>query len=127
MLSLFGFTKAGDAAYDLWTGANPVATTASQPVTQALDDALITINRHPLCTDTQIEQGDTDDLHFFIENDKVGDPSWPADLETDLASYDQDGRHYRITVYLPQEQDDSEPDDQGPTAAERNPSMLTRV
>ncbi len=124
MLCLFGFTKAGDAAYDLWTGANPVATTADQPVTQALIDALITIERHPLCADTQIEQGDTDDLHFFIENDKVGDPSWPADLEADLASYDQDGRPYRITVYMPQEQDDSKPDDQGPTAAERNPSML---
>jgi hypothetical protein len=124
VLCLFGFTKAGYAAYDLWTGANPVATTASQPVTTALADALTTIGRHPLCTDTQIEQGDTDDLHFFIENDKVGDPSWPAGLEADLASYDKDGRPYRITVYLPQEQYDSEPDDQGPTAAERNPSML---
>ncbi len=113
-------------AYDLWTGANPVATTADQPVTQALADALTAIDRHPLCTDTQIEQGDTDDLHFFIQNDKVGDPSWPADLETDLASYDQDGRPYRITVYTPQERNDSEPDDQGPTAAERNPSMLRR-
>jgi hypothetical protein len=83
-----------------------------------------TQRRQPLCTDTQIEQGDTDDLHFFIENDKVGDPSWLAGLEADLASYDKDGRPYRITVYLPQEQYDSEPDDQGPTAAERNPSML---
>jgi len=127
VLCPFGFTKAGDAAYDLWTGANPVATTASHPVTQALADALTTIGKHPLCTDTQIEQGDTHGLHFFIENDKVGDPSWPDDLETDLASYDQDGRHYRVTVYLPQEQNDSESDDQGPTAAERNPSMLARV
>jgi hypothetical protein len=124
VLCLFGFTKAGDAVYDLWTGANPVATTASQPVTNALADALITIGRHPLCTETEIEQGDTNDLHFFIENDKVGDPSWSADLEADLASYDQDGRPYTVTVYLPQEQNDSEPDDQGPTAAERNPSML---
>ena len=127
MLCLFGFTKAGYAAYDLWTGANPVATAADQSVTQALIDALITIERHLLCADAQIEQGDTDDLHFFIENDKVGDPSWPADLEADLASYDQDGRPYRITVYLPQQRDDGEPDDQGPTAAERNPSMLARV
>jgi hypothetical protein len=126
VLCLFGFTKAGDAAYDLFTGEDPVATTASQPVTQALADALIAISHHSLCTDTQIEQGDTDDLHFFIENDKVGDPSWPADLEADLASYDQDGRPYRITVYLPQEQDDSEPDDQGPSAAERKPGMLRR-
>jgi hypothetical protein len=101
-------------------------TTASQPVTQALADALLTIGSHPLCTDTQIEQGDTGSLHFFIENDKVGDPSWPDDLETDLASYDQDGRPYRVTVYLPQQRDDGEPDDQGFTAAERNPSMLRR-
>jgi hypothetical protein len=95
-------------------------------VTNALADALTIIGSHSLCTDTQIEQGDTDSLHFFIENDKVGDPSWPDDLETDLASYDKDGRPYRITVYLPQQQDDSEPDDQGFTAAERN-SMLARV
>jgi hypothetical protein len=96
-------------------------------VTNALSDALTIIGSHPFCSETKIEQGDTDSLHFFIENDKVGDPSWPDDLETDLASYDQDGRPYRVTVYLPQEQDDSEPDDQGPTAAERNPSMLARV
>ena len=94
---------------------------------QVLADALTTISKHPLCTETKTEQGDTDSLHFFIENDKVGDPSWPDDLETDLASYDQDGRPYWITVYLPQEQDDSEPDDQGPTAAERNSSMLACV
>jgi len=94
-------------------------------VPNALADALTIIGSHPFCTETKIEQGDTDSLHFFIENDKVGDPSWFSDLEADLASYDQDGRPYRITVYLPQEQDDSEPD-QGPTAADRNPSMLRR-
>ena len=126
MLCPFGFTKAGDAAYDLWTGANPVATTASQPVTQALADALTTIGKHPLCTETKTEQGDTDDLYFFIENDETGDPTWPADLAADLAFYDQFGP-YRITVYLPQPDDGSEPDDQGPTAAERNRSMLARV
>lgn len=115
--------KRGDAAYDLWTGANPVATTASHPVTQDLADALTTIDKHPLCTDTQIEQGDTHGLHFFIENDEIGDPTWPAELAADLAMYDRFGP-YRITVYLPQPDDGSEPDDQGPTAAERNPSML---
>jgi hypothetical protein len=127
VLCLFGFTKAGHAAYDLWTGANPVATTAKDRVTNALADAVTIIGSHPFCIETKTEQGDTDSLHFFIENDKVGDPSWPADLEADLASYDQDGRPYRVTVYLPQQQNDSEPDDQGPTAAERNPSMLARV
>ena len=112
-------------AYDLWTGDDPV-TTADQPVTQALADALTTIGSHPLCTDTQIEQGDTNDIAFFIQNDETGDPTWPADLEADLASYDRAGP-YRITIYLPQvQEDDSEPDDQGPTAAERNPSMLRR-
>jgi hypothetical protein len=94
-------------------------------MTQALADALTTIGSHPLCTDTQIEQGDTDSLHFFIENGEAGDPTWPADLAADLAFYDQFGP-YRITVYLPQEQNDSPPDDQGPTAAERNLSMLRR-
>ena len=112
-------------AYDLWTGDDPV-TTADQPVTQALADALTIIGSHHLCTDTQIEQGDTADLMFFVQNDQTGDPTWPADLEADLASYDQDGRPYRITVYLPRQANDSEPDDQGPTAAERNPSMLRR-
>jgi hypothetical protein len=123
VLCPFGFTKAGDAAYDLWTGANPVATTASHPVTQALADALTTIGKHPLCIEMKTEQGDTDGLHFFIENDETGDPTWPADLAADLAFYDQFGT-YRITVYLPQSDDGNEPDDQGPTAAERNPSML---
>ena len=94
-------------------------------MTNALADALTTISSHPLCTDTQIEQGDTADLRFFIENDKVGDPSWPADLEADLASYDQAGP-YRITIILPQDQDCIELDDHGPTAAERNPGMLRR-
>ena len=112
-------------AYDLWTGDDPVAT-ADQPMAQAFADALLTISNHPLCTDTQIEQGDTSDLWFFVQNDQTGDPTWPADLKADLASYDQAGP-YRITIYLPQvQEDDSEPDDQGPTAAERNPSMLRR-
>jgi hypothetical protein len=95
-------------------------------MSDSLADALLTIGNHPLCADTQVEQGDTADLRFFVENDKTGDPSWPADLEADLASYDQAGP-YRITIYLPQEQDCWEPDDQGPTAAERNPSMLACI
>ena len=111
-------------AYDLWTGDDPV-TTADQPMAQALADALDIIAVHPLCTDTQIEQGDTDDLRFFIQNDETGDPSWPADLEADLASYDQAGP-YRITIILPQVQECGDPDDWGPSAAERNPSMLRR-
>jgi len=90
-----------------------------------LADALTTIGKHPFCTETKIEQGDSDSLHFFIENGEAGDPTWPADLAADLAFYDQFGT-YRITIYLPQQQDDGEPDDQGPTAAERNPSMLRR-
>ena len=94
-------------------------------MTQALADALIIIGSHPLCTDTQIEQGDTNDLVFFIQNDETGDPSWPAGLEADLASYDQAG-HYRITIILPQVQECGEPDDQGPSAAERNLGMLRK-
>ena len=113
-------------AYDLWTGDDPVAT-ADQPMAQAFADALLTISNHPLCTDTQIEQGDTSDLWFFVQNDQTGDPTWPADLKADLASYDQAGP-YRITIILPQVQvqECGEPDDQGPSAAERNPSMLRR-
>lgn len=119
------FPKAGFVAYDLWTGDDPV-TTADQPMTQALADALTTIGSHPLCTDTKVEQGDRPYLWFFIENDNTGDPSWVDDLSKDLASYDQDGCPYRITIYLPQVQECGEPDDQGPTAAERNPGMLRR-
>ena len=111
-------------AYDLWTGDDPV-TTADHLMTQALSDALLTIGNHPLCIDTQIEQGDTNDLAFFIQNDETGDPSWPTGLEADLASYDQ-AEPYRITIILPQDQGCWEPDDQGPSAAERNPSMLRR-
>ena len=111
-------------AYDLWTGDNPVAT-ADQTMAQAFADALTTIAAHPLCTDTQIEQGDTNDIAFFIQNDETGDPSWPADLEADLASYDQAGP-YRITIILPQVQECGDLDDWGPSAAERNPSMLRR-
>jgi hypothetical protein len=111
-------------AYDLWTGDSPV-TTADQPMAQALADALTIIGSHPLCTDTKVEQGDRPYLWFFIENDNTGDPSWVDDLSKDLASYDQDGP-YRITIYLPQAQECGEPDDYGPTSAERNPSMLRR-
>ena len=111
-------------AYDLWTGDDPV-TTADQPMTQALADALTIIGSHPLCTDTQIEQGDTNDLACFIQNDETGDPTWLADLEADLASYDQAGP-YRITIILPQVQECGDLDDWGPTTAERNPSMLRR-
>jgi hypothetical protein len=92
-------------------------------MTKALNDALAIIGKHPLCIETKTEQGDTDNLHFFIENDEIGDPTWPAELAADLAMYDRFGP-YRITVYLPQPGDGSEPDDQEPTAAERNPSML---
>ena len=95
-------------------------------MTNSLADALTTIGKHPLCIETKTEQGDTKDLAFFIQNDETGDPSWPADLEADLASYDQAGP-YRITIILPQDQDCIEHDDQGPTAGERNPSMLARV
>ena len=94
-------------------------------MTQALADALTTIGSHPLCTDTKVEQGDRPYLWFFIENDNTGDPSWVDDLSKDLASYDQDGP-CRITIYLPQAQECGEPDDWGPSAAERNPSMLRR-
>ena len=111
-------------AYDLWTGDDPV-TTADQPMAQALANALDIIEAHPLCTDTKVEQGDRSYLYFFIENDKTGDPSFVEDLSKDLDSYDQDGP-YRITIYLPQQEDDSEPDDWGPSPAERNPSMLRR-
>ena len=111
-------------AYDLWTGDDPV-TTADQLMTQAFADALTIIGSHPLCTDTQIEQGDTNDIAFFIQNDETGDPSWPADLEADLASYDRVGP-YRITIILPQVQECGDLDDQGPTPADRNPGMLRR-
>jgi hypothetical protein len=94
-------------------------------VTNALADALTAIGKHPLCIETKTEQGDTADLAFFIQNDETGDPTWPAGLEADLASYDQAGP-YRITIYLPQGQDCWELYDQGPTAAERNAGMLRR-
>lgn len=111
-------------AYDLWTGDDPV-TTADQPMAQALDEALDIIAAHPLCSDTKVEQGDLRYLYCFIENDNTGDPSYLEGLDADLTSYDQDGP-YRVTIYLPQQEDDSEPDDWGPSAAERNPDMLRK-
>lgn len=93
---------------------------------KALADALLAIGSHPLCSDTQIEHGDTDALAFFIQNDETGDPAWPSDLEETLASYDQTRAPYRLTVILPQaiETWDDEPGWETPSAAERNPRML---
>jgi len=94
-------------------------------VIKALADALLTIGSHPLCSAVELEQGDTDDLQFFLDNGKTGDPAWPADLDAELASYDQGGTPYRLTVILPQAAEtwDDEPGWETPSAAERNPML----
>ena len=93
---------------------------------KALADALFAIGSHPLCSAVEVEQGDTDGLRFFLDNGKTGDPAWPEDLEAELASYDQGGTPYRLTVILPQATEtwDDEPGWETPSAAERNSRML---
>jgi hypothetical protein len=135
-------------AYDLWTGADPtttirppastshalvhgppgpirqtINTTTRPPMSIPLADALLTIGEHPLCSAVEVEQSDDLAIWFHIQNGHNNDYSNADDLATTLATYDQIGTPYNLTVLLPQsaEEYDTEPEGwQSPTINERN-------
>jgi hypothetical protein len=91
-----------------------------------LADALLTIGEHPLCT-VEVEQSDDLALWFYFQNGHNDDYINADDLATTLATYDQFGTSYRLTVLLPLsvEEYDTEPEGwQSPTINERNSLAL---
>ena len=113
-------------AYDLWTGADP-ATTTRPPMSTPLADALLTIGEHPLCSTVEVEQSDDLALWFYFQNGHNDDYINAEDLATTLATYDQIGTPYSLTVLLPlpAEECDTEPEGwQSPTIDERNSLAL---
>ena len=92
-----------------------------------LADALLTIGEHPLCSIAEQRQSDDVALWFHIENDQNDDYTDAENLATTLASYDETGAAYRLTVLLPLpvEEFDAEPEGwQSPTINERNSLAL---
>jgi hypothetical protein len=90
----------------------------------ALAEALLTIGNYPLCS-VEVEQSDDSWLSFFLENDQTGEIASESDLEASLALYDQAGAPYRLTVLLPVDEEDCEPEGwQSPTIDERNALAL---
>jgi hypothetical protein len=90
-----------------------------------LAHALLTIGDRPLCT-VEVEESDDVALWFYFQNGHNDDYTSAEELNAALATYDQIGAPYRLTVLLPlpAEDYDAEPEGwQSPTAYERNPSM----
>jgi hypothetical protein len=90
-----------------------------------LAHALLTIGERPLCT-VEVEESDDVALWFYFQNGHNDDYTSAEELDAALATYDQIGAPYRLTVLLPlpAEDYDAEPEGwQSPTAYERNPSM----
>jgi hypothetical protein len=90
-----------------------------------LAHALLTIGDRPLCT-VEVEESDDVTLWFYFQNGHNDDYTSAEELDAALATYDQIGAPYRLTVLLPlpAEDYDAEPEGwQSPTAYERNPSM----
>ena len=91
-------------------------------MSEALADALLTIGDHPLCT-VEVEKSDDVALWFYFQNGHNDDYTSTEELATTLATYDQIGTPYSLTVLLPQpaEYYDAEPEGwQSPTINERN-------
>jgi hypothetical protein len=70
-------------------------------VSAYLANALLTIGEHPLCATVELRQSDDQALWFYVENDQNDDYTDAEDLATTLASYDETGAPYRLTVLLP--------------------------
>jgi hypothetical protein len=90
-----------------------------------LAEALLTIGERPLCS-VEVEKSDDVTLWFYFQNGHNDDYTSAEELDAALATYDQIGAPYRLTVLLPlpAEDYDAEPEGwQSPTAYERNPSM----
>ena len=102
-------------------------TTTRPPMSTPLADALLTIGEHPLCSIAEQRQSDDLALWFHVQNGHNDDYINADDLATTLATYDQAGAAYRLTVLLPQPADeyDTEPEGwQSPTINERNSPAL---
>jgi hypothetical protein len=90
-----------------------------------LADALLTIGEHPLCSTVELQQSDDLALWFHIKNDQNDDYADTTTLATTLASYDETGAAYRLTVLLPVLEESIEPEGwQSPTIDERNSLAL---
>jgi hypothetical protein len=91
-------------------------------MSDALADALLTIGDHPLCT-VEVEKSDDVVPWFYFQNGHNDDYTSTEELAATLATYDQIGTPYSLTVLLPlpAEDYDAEPEGwQSPTINERN-------
>ena len=91
-----------------------------------LAHALLTIGDRPLCT-VEVEESDDVALWFYFQNGHNDDYASAEDLTATLATYDQIGAPYSLTVLLPlpAEDYDAEPEGwQSPTINERNSLAL---
>lgn len=89
-------------------------------------DALLTIGEHPLCS-VEVEQSDDVALWFYFQNAHNDDYVTPEELTATLATYDQIGTPYSLSILLPlpAEDYDAEPEGwQSPTIDERNSLAL---
>ena len=70
-----------------------------------LTEALLTINEHPLCSTVLLRKSSHESLWFYIHNDENDDYTDTEDLAATLASYDETGAPYCLTVLLPVEEE----------------------
>ena len=95
-------------------------------MSDTLAEALLTIGERPLCS-VEVEQSDDVALWFYFQNGHNDDYVTPEELTATLATYDQIGTPYSLTVLLPlsAEDYDAEPEGwQSPTIDERNALAL---
>jgi hypothetical protein len=71
----------------------------------SLATALLTIGEHPLCSSVELKQSYDLALWFYVQNDQNVDYADSEDLANTLASYDETGAPYRLTVLLPVEEE----------------------
>jgi len=91
-----------------------------------LAEALLTIGERPLCS-VEVEKSDDVALWFYFQNGYNDDYTSAEELTETLATYDQIGTPYSLTVLLPlpAEDYDAEPEGwQSPTIDERNALAL---
>jgi hypothetical protein len=95
-------------------------------MSEALAEALLTIGERPLCS-VEVEKSDDVALWFYFQNGHNDDYTSAEELAATLATYDQIGTPYSLTVLLPlpAEDYDAEPEGwQSPTINERNSLAL---
>jgi hypothetical protein len=91
-----------------------------------LADALLTIGERPLCS-VEVEKSDDVALWFYFQNGHNDDYVTPEELTATLATYDQIGTPYSLSILLPlpAEDYDAEPEGwQSLTIDERNALAL---